>query len=209
MFGKAPRLAPPPQGWAGFYLGVHAGYGWYDNNFSTVLAAPDFIGGISSKGWLGGGQAGANWQIAKVVAGLEVDGTATGLKGSSLPVLSVPFTVTFSDDVKYLGTARGRLGWTPAASWLLYGTGGLAWERVHRTIVRYDDDRTAAVPPLSRPSNRSDRFGWAAGAGVESHHRRQLELDRPASNTCTTISAPSKPRTGIASNAARRSCRPP
>jgi len=162
MFGKAPRLAPPPQGWAGFYLGVHAGHGWYDNNFSTVVAAPDFIGGISSKGWLGGGQAGVNWQIAKVVAGLEVDGTATGLKGSSLPVLSVPFTVTFSDDVKYLGTARGRLGWTPSASWLLYGTGGLAWERVHRTS--FSTTGAASSFSIEQPQ---DRFGWAAGGGVE------------------------------------------
>jgi len=28
--------------------------------------------------------------------------------------------------MKYLGTVRGRLGWTPAGNWLRYGTGGLA-----------------------------------------------------------------------------------
>jgi opacity protein-like surface antigen len=169
MITKAPRMAAPLQSWAGFYLGAHGGYGWKDNDFSTnfaIFGAATFVGGIKSTGWLGGGQAGYNWQYTSVVAGLEIDGSATGIKGSSLPATAPGnLTETLSDNVKYLGTARGRLGWTPASSWLLYGTGGLAWERVHRSLV------DATVFPgnsvVSTSETPRDHFGWVAGAGVE------------------------------------------
>jgi opacity protein-like surface antigen len=163
MYAKAPGM-PPLQTWAGFYLGAHGGYGWKDNDFSTGFTGfptGTFIGGIKSQGWLGGGQAGYNWQYARAVAGLEIDGSATGIKGSSLPVTSGATTATVSDDVKYLGTVRGRLGWTPTANWLLYGTGGLAWERVHRSSLVVDGTST------STDDKPRDQFGWVAGAGVE------------------------------------------
>jgi opacity protein-like surface antigen len=165
MYAKAPRM-PALQTWAGFYLGAHAGYGWKDNDFSTNFFNDAFIGGIKSQGWLGGGQAGYNWQYASAVAGLELDGSATGIKGSTPAVTSGIRTLTLSDDVKYLGTARGRLGWTPAGNWLLYGTGGLAWERVHRSsfevITGFGNTTT------STEDGPRDHVGWVAGAGVES-----------------------------------------
>jgi opacity protein-like surface antigen len=166
MYTKALRMPVPLQSWAGFYFGAHAGYGWKDNDFSTNFSNDAFIGGISSRGWLGGGQAGYNWQYGRAVAGLELDGSATGIKGSSLPVTSEGLTETLSDNVKYLGTVRGRLGWTPAGNWLLYGTGGLAWERAHRSSVRVSvDPGSSSVSTEDRPR---DHFGWVAGAGVES-----------------------------------------
>ncbi|MGY8636564.1 hypothetical protein RAD15_29240 [Bradyrhizobium sp. 14AA] len=164
MYAKAPRVSPPSASWAGFYLGAHAGYGWQENDFSTSFFTT-FVDGIKSQGWLAGGQAGYNWQYANVVAGLEIDGSATGIKGSSATATDPPFTQTLSDNVKYLGTARARLGWTPAANWLLYGTGGLAWERIHRSIVG-----TAAFPGSPEVTTNEaprDQFGWAAGVGVE------------------------------------------
>src|SRR5713226_3368548 len=88
MYAKAPRMPPPLQTWAGFYFGAHVGYGWKDNDFSTNFFNDGFIGGIRSRGWLGGGQAGYNWQYARAVAGLEIDGSATGIKGSSQTVTS-------------------------------------------------------------------------------------------------------------------------
>jgi opacity protein-like surface antigen len=166
MYAKAPRMLPPLQSWAGFYLGAHGGYGWKDNDFSTNFANDGFIGGISSRGWLGGGHAGYNWQYARAVAGLEIDGSATGIKGNSLTVTSGTRTETLSDNVKYLGTVRGRLGWTPAGNWLLYGTGGLAWERVHRSSSDVSVD--PEFPSVSSEDRPRDHFGWVAGAGVES-----------------------------------------
>ena len=44
---------------------------------------------------------------------------------------------------------------------LLYGTGGMAWERAHRTSVENSPfDNT--IDETAR-----DHFGWAAGAGAE------------------------------------------
>lgn len=164
MYAKAPHVSPPSASWAGFYLGAHAGYGWKENDFSSSFFTT-FVGGIQSNGWLAGGQAGYNWQYASVVAGLEIDGSATGIKGSSATATDPPFSDTLSDDVKYLGTARARLGWTPAASWLLYGTGGLAWERVHRSTV--GSAAFPGSPEVTTSETPRDHFGWAAGAGVE------------------------------------------
>jgi opacity protein-like surface antigen len=167
MYAKAPRLAPPLQSWAGLYIGGHGGYGWKENDFTKNFYLDGFVGGINSKGWLAGGQAGYNWQYASVVAGVEIDGSATGIKGSSAAVTAQTLTETQSDNVKYLGTVRGRLGWTPASTWLLYGTGGLAWERVNRSILDFSD--YGGGNTLTETSDTPhDHFGWVAGAGVES-----------------------------------------
>jgi outer membrane immunogenic protein len=75
---------------------------------------------------------------------------------------------TESDDVKYLGTVRTRLGGAvPFANTdvLLYGTAGLAWERVNRT-----DTISIVVPPISQTIVNvapRDHFGWVAGVGGE------------------------------------------
>jgi outer membrane immunogenic protein len=92
------------------------------------------LGGIDSKGWVAGGQAGYNWQFGRWVTGFEVDGSATGIRGTSAPLVQallegLTITDTESDNVKYLGTVRTRVGGAvPFANTdvLLYGT-GLAW----------------------------------------------------------------------------------
>jgi opacity protein-like surface antigen len=167
LYAKAPSMAAPLQSWAGFYIGGHGGYGWKENDFSKNFFLDGFVGGIKSTGWLAGGQAGYNWQYASVVGGVEIDGSATGIKGSSAPVTATTLTETQSDNVKYLGTVRGRLGWTPASTWLLYGTGGLAWERVNRSIRDFSDFGAGNIQVGTSDTPR-DHFGWVAGVGVES-----------------------------------------
>jgi outer membrane immunogenic protein len=167
IYAKAPSVATPLPGWAGFYIGGHGGYGWSENDFSRNFYLDAFVGGIKSKGWLAGGQAGYNWQYASLVGGVEIDGSATGIKGSSIPVTASTLTETQSDNVKYLGTVRGRLGWTPAPSWMLYGTGGLAWERTNRSVFDFSQFGGGNIATNISDTPR-DHFGWVAGAGVES-----------------------------------------
>jgi opacity protein-like surface antigen len=168
-YTTAPRMAL--ASWAGFYLGVHGGYGWKENDFATIVAtAPVLtIGGIDSKGWVAGGHAGYNWQTANIVAGLELDFSGTGIKGSSAPftlvVPAISISETLSDNVKYLGTARARLGWTPIQNVLLYGTGGLALERVERTFSLAELAGAVSLTASQRAAR--DHFGWAAGTGAE------------------------------------------
>lgn len=171
-----PVAAPAPPvvapGWAGFYLGIHGGYGWGDNTFSqTVFALPPFaaVQGFKSQGGLYGAQAGYNWQFGRAVTGLEIDFSAANISGNSATASQeFPGQGTLSgsrfDRVKYLGTARARLGWLPVDNVLLYGTAGAAWERM-------DEGRNLAVGP---PTNLNisfktpaDHLGWVAGAGVE------------------------------------------
>ena len=48
--------------WSGFYIGGHGGYGWKKNDFQEVISTSPLltIGGIDSRGWVYGGQAGYN-----------------------------------------------------------------------------------------------------------------------------------------------------
>src|SRR5262245_17867167 len=161
--------------WAGFYIGAHGGYGWKQNDFAEVISVTPFatLGGIDSRGWVAGGQAGYNWQYGRWVAGFEVDGSATDIRGTSTPLVrnfagGITVTDTESDDVKYLGTVRARVGGNvPFANTdvLLYGTAGLAWERLNRT-----DSTVVVVPGITQVASTvtpRSHFGWVAGAGGE------------------------------------------
>jgi outer membrane immunogenic protein len=170
--------APALPTWAGFYIGGHGGYGLMDDPFSLPIpASPPLIStsinGFKSHGWVAGGQFGYNWQYAAMVGGLELDVSATGVKGNSAPAIilfgaQAPGSFTnqaYGDDVKLLGTARGRLGLAPNSDWLLYGTGGLAWERLDQIHVftsagPLGGSTTTSLSPVSL-------FGWVLGAGIE------------------------------------------
>jgi outer membrane immunogenic protein len=168
-YAKAPALTPLST-WAGFYLGLHGGYGWKDNDFTEIVdfATATQTGGIKSKGWLAGGHAGYNWQYGRIVTGFEMDFSASDLRGSSAAVVTnvaATETESLSDKVKYLGTARARLGWTPSDAILLYATGGLAWEKLERS------DTTVETAPGAQQTRvfttRSSHFGGVIGAGAE------------------------------------------
>src|SRR5690348_15800122 len=91
--------APAPlvvvQGWTGFYIGAHAGWGWGRDNFSEqfegftcdptgacVIPAIS-MSGTHSSGFLAGLQAGYNQQWANWLGGLEIDLSGTDIKGST------------------------------------------------------------------------------------------------------------------------------
>ncbi len=159
-----PRYAPAyASEWAGFYIGVHGGYGWgdvsFDSPFTNFSAKPG--GGIF------GGQAGYNWQFGQIVTGLEADYSAADLKTSGVVGTShnAAFSVIDSREVKIdqLASARARLGYTFFPGLLAYGTAGLGWGRTEVT-------ETTSVPGVSVHSASSDAssFGWVAGAGLES-----------------------------------------
>src|SRR5262245_54695621 len=68
--------------WSGFYMGIHAGYGWGDTSFTM----PGFAGTseYDANGFVGGGHVGINWQPNQFVFGIEgalsfntLDGTVT------------------------------------------------------------------------------------------------------------------------------------
>jgi outer membrane immunogenic protein len=187
IYVKAP--IKPVQTWAGFYLGGNAGWvGSANNNINltgtdtgsaglgSMLAAGVIPGTINlgDNGFLGGGQLGYNWQFGSWVLGLEGDLDWASAKSSIsvpdvafLPPIGIhtPLTTDASRELDWLGTVRGRIGYTPIAPLLIYGTGGLAVGE-HKLGIGVSDP--TATPPANLFNQTSDTsVGWTAGAGFE------------------------------------------
>jgi outer membrane immunogenic protein len=186
-YTKAPVYVDPGYDWTGFYIGGNAGYSWgrasTDGNLTgtqsvsefvafsgalrpgfpivTPLATTPLTGRANANGFIGGGQAGYNWQFNKTwVFGLEADIQGSDESGSADVCLVAGcaigtglFTANYKLD--WFGTARGRVGFLPTDHVLLYATGGLAYGGV---------SATAPLIPLSWGSTRA---GWTVGAGAE------------------------------------------
>ena len=95
---KAPPAGalPVTYDWTGFYVGGHIGYGWADKSWQDLVG----FGTVSHKadGFLGGGQAGFNYQIGMFVLGVEGDVSWADMKGGSNlgPVIGAPLGATFN-----------------------------------------------------------------------------------------------------------------
>ncbi len=190
---KAPPLAPV-LGWGGWYAGVNAGWIRSDDDVSTVATpGPDSppvipVGvteglaalstgsvPVSSKsGFIGGGQVGYNWQFGSFVTGLETDIQGlSGLRNSGsvltaatvvgVPVASLQAAET---DTKFLGTVRGRIGFLATPTFLVYGTGGLAYGGVSGNVALAQAG-TNGFAGAGAASFSETRVGWTAGGGLE------------------------------------------
>ena len=170
LFYKAAAPATQPWSWSGVYFGAHAGYGWARDPFNNVSVNLVPLFGIDSSGFVGGVQAGANWQSGRVVGGLEIDLSGSDIKGSTSSSTSaggITRQGSQSDKLDWFGSARARLGYLVTPDVLLYGTGGPGWARMVSdqegvtTFVGFPTpNTTSAVTP-------SWMFGWVAGLGVE------------------------------------------
>ncbi len=155
----------------------------------AAVAAPAAIlpvgfGADRDASWLAGAVAGYNWQRGAFVFGFEGDLSATGLKSEVTGSFTNPFNNNFvypSGDafarVDWYGTVRARAGWA-VGSFLLYGTGGLAYGNVSLTnnYGLGTFGQNLAIGPLNAQTS-SVRFGWVAGAGVEYLVNRNLSIN--------------------------------
>jgi outer membrane immunogenic protein len=172
-----PALAPT---WTGLYIGANGGYGWSQSSttadpfqsFAGAAVVPPF--GISQQlsGALAGLQLGYNYQMASWVLGVEGDFDGAGLNNSTQVVTADPLVATASDgfmaheDIQWLATARGRLGyvWGPS---LLYVTGGGAWEGVKDNYLLSTDTTAGTFSASAGASVTATRSGWVVGGGWE------------------------------------------
>ena len=136
---------------------------------------------LRNDGFIGGGQIGYNFQFANsFVVGLEADfqgvaADASTTRFSQGPVAGFPAnpidqTLSASRRLDWLGTVRGRLGFTITPTLLVYGTGGLAYgqTRASTTITQFIENSAALPNPYSSFGSFSNtRVGWTAGGGVE------------------------------------------
>lgn len=182
----APAPGPgTPFNWRGYYVGVHFGYGWgkADTRFTPLPDPPTFFDLAPTtvrnrpRGYLGGVQAGHNWQRGRFVFGGEADFTWSRMNrtttvspiirnnGSAFPGSGFLRT---SQRTLWFGTVRHRAGWT-FGNVLIYGTGGLAYGRVR--YAANSDFRTAGTRQYPAGLVRT-KVGWTVGAGFEVGFRR-------------------------------------
>ncbi|MCK1362577.1 outer membrane protein [Bradyrhizobium sp. 199] len=133
---RAPYTVNQPlnaYSWAGPYLGGNIGYEWgsVDNNPSKP------------SGFVGGVQAGYNFQNGPFVFGVEGDIQAAGADDTFAPW-------KFSNP--WFGTLRGRAGYA-FNNVLFYGTAGLAFGELRAQTFGWTESHTTA--------------GWTIGAGAE------------------------------------------
>ena len=185
----APVFVPPPFTWTGFYVGVNAGGIWPSGSRSATLVAPGvfpfpvstfFPGGLGSQsaGFLGGGQAGYNWQTGAFVLGVETDFDGTTLSkstnstgapflGTGVPALLLGDTLSIhaKSSLSWLGTTRGRVGFvvTPDNRLMIYATGGVAYGGGSSNFSVFD----AATGSFWSGNPSSTRVGWTIGGGLE------------------------------------------
>ena len=146
---------------AGFYMGVHAGYGWsgsdehYEADLGVqaigvaqndLISGPKWLGDLSGDfsvdgdGPLIGAQAGANFIMSNgLLLGVEVSGSWSGMKGDKSFSVSdpsgspIPLDVDVENHISALGFAQAKLGWANE-TFAVYGMGGLAMTRFQRDL---------------------------------------------------------------------------
>jgi outer membrane immunogenic protein len=173
-------LPPPPAPftWTGCYLGGSLGGIWRATDKVRIgvvdggsgVGAAVTAGAIPTAfdaggvGWIAGGQAGCNYQVANWVLGIETDFSG-GFNASATVTTNVPpflsLTSSVSQDMSWIGTTRGRLGW----AWgnvLLYATGGVAYANTSYAYAVSGGGTTAVAA-----SDSATQLGWTAGGGLE------------------------------------------
>lgn len=184
---QAVEAAPAPildhiYNWSGFYAGLNAGWGSIRDHGSAYCINPAGVRNgtgcettnvpdphVHGSGFIGGIQAGYNWQSSNIVYGVETDFQGTSIKGSLN--IAGPFgdvgggaggaqSFNASAKLRWLGTTRGRIGY----AWdrvMLYATGGVAYggARVSQDTVYTGVDYPSATSKT--------KAGWVAGGGVE------------------------------------------
>ena len=131
MKDTGPADYVPSITWTGFYIGAHIGAAWDDGNDVQI---------VDDSAFLAGAHLGYNWQGPRnIVIGIEGD-------------------VSFLDNVDYLATVRGRLGYAFGPR-LLYVTGGAAFIGFDENLSGDDSDT-----------------GWVGGLGIEHKLRENVSI---------------------------------
>ena len=136
------RYSPPPApvvvsyySWTGCYVGANVGGMWVNKEWSdadpTGGTFGQSFGSHNANGWLGGLQAGCNYQVGGWVFGIQGDYDWTSASGSTANAL-FPAGID-STIIRSNLSVTGRIGY----AWdrfLGYVKGGGAWERDKYTI---------------------------------------------------------------------------
>ena len=151
----------PPYNWSGFYVGANVGGAWTSGNLN--IPNNNFYGGLTE--FIGGVQAGYNFQAGHLLLGVEAD-----FDGATFGHPALPIPTLGSVRQNWIATAAARIGLVEDR-WLLYAKAGGGW--VHSNAI------------LNFPgvgwSGSNTSAGWLVGAGLEygfkSHWTLRVEYD--------------------------------
>jgi len=165
---------PVAYNWTGFYIGANLGGHFAKDEIGTISGG--FVGSgrvdansgtsLSPNGVIAGMQIGYNWHVGRMFLGLEFD--ANSLSGSASRTVSFPPPInpadfmTNSSKTQFLTTLRPRVG-VVLDRWLIYATGGLAFE----TFITNDTFTFTGATNLTGIDKRNTRTGETIGLGVE------------------------------------------
>lgn len=138
----------PAYAWSGAYVGLNAGYGFGKAKFEYTdfdESEDSEVNSLNGNGFLGGLQAGYNWQSGSFVYGIESDIQYSDIKAKE--------DFEGAAKIDWFGTTRARVGFAPADRVLAYATGGVAYGKLRLDTWLFDISKT--------------KIGWTVGAGVE------------------------------------------
>jgi outer membrane immunogenic protein len=151
-YSKAPAYMPPIYNWTGFYIGGHIGGAFSsDNNFAGLTT-----GNTGNGRFLGGVQAGADWQfVPNWVLGAQAQ--YSWLSGNVGAVF--PGGFAYTNNQRGLGSVTGRIGYTWGPG-LVYIKGGYAFSDNSERV-------TLGGVPIAFATSGNRGNGYTIGAGLE------------------------------------------
>jgi outer membrane immunogenic protein len=167
--GPVPAYRQPPVAvviptwtWTGCYVGGHLGGLWAGKEFVDVTPVGPFFGSgdHNVNGWLGGVQAGCDYQFVVGggwVIGIQSDYAWTSAEASHVSRLDPSLTI--QTQIESLASVTGRLGYA-WGRFLGYVKGGGAWELDNFNV--FNNVTLTTFGTLDRR-----RFGWTVGVGGE------------------------------------------
>jgi outer membrane immunogenic protein len=161
-YTKAPVMAPTPS-WTGFYIFGGGGYGIWDADDKSIVAATGAATTVSQRaggdGYFGTVGAGYDWQFNSTwVAGIFGDGQFGSIRGTLQdPINALSGSIKDRDN----WAAGVRLGYLVAPNVLSYVNGGYSGAQFSGTTLNSVFGFPAAT------TGSFTRNGWFVGGGVE------------------------------------------
>lgn len=182
IYTKAPIAVMP--NWGGFYVGGDIGARWSRSEWTSTFFPPavmpsavDNPAKLDKTSLRFGGYLGYNWMVAPAwLLGIEADigsggGTVTHTPWPGASAVGLVGNGAGHDFVNaqlgWDGSVRARVGYVMSPTWLVYATGGVAWQRI--TTSGSCDGAAASLcnPPGFSESATATKTGWTLGGGVE------------------------------------------
>ena len=145
-----PRM--PLYNWTGFYVGANLGGAWASDRLNDSFTGAS--AGLSTGGFIGGGQLGYNFQVGNFVFGAEwvLDGAPLNTSGS------LGSSLVASANTSWVTTLAARFGWA-FDKYLWLGKAGGDWGKDRATLANV---RNGAQVNASNTNT-----GWLWGTGIE------------------------------------------